>query len=257
ADTVNTADVKTLRGVVDFENVKFGYNENNIVINDFTCHVDEGKKIAIVGPTGAGKTTIVKLLMRFYELNGGRILIDGNDIRDLTRNDLRSLFGMVLQETWLYNDTVMENIRYGRSGATDEEVLSAAVTAHADHFIRSLPQSYNMVLNEEATNISQGQKQLLTIARAILADPKILILDEATSSVDTRTEVLIQNAMDALMKNRTSFVIAHRLSTIKNADVILVLKDGDVIESGKHDELILKGGFYSELYRSQFVQIAE
>jgi ATP-binding cassette subfamily B protein len=247
-------DVRNLRGIVDFENVKFGYSENKIVINDFSCHVEEGQKIAVVGPTGAGKTTIVKLLMRFYELNGGRILIDGYDIKDFKRDGLRSMFGMVLQDTWLFNDTIMENIRYGRSDATDEEVVIAAATAHADRFIRSLPGGYNMPLNEDATNISQGQKQLLTIARAILADPKILILDEATSSVDTRTEILIQNAMDALMKNRTSFVIAHRLSTIKNADVILVLKDGDIVESGNHEKLMAQGGFYSELYRSQFTQ---
>jgi ATP-binding cassette subfamily B protein len=255
ADKV-VVDAEKLRGIVDFENVKFGYTENKIVINDFSCHVEEGQKIAIVGPTGAGKTTIVKLLMRFYELSGGKILVDGIDIRDFGRDGLRSLFGMVLQDTWLFNDTIMENIRYGRSDATDEEVVSAAVTAHADRFIRSLPGGYNMPLNEDATNISQGQKQLLTIARAILADPKILILDEATSSVDTRTEILIQNAMDALMKNRTSFVIAHRLSTIKNAEVILVLKDGDVVESGNHETLMSRNGFYSELYRSQFTQNA-
>ncbi|MDR2090972.1 MAG: ABC transporter ATP-binding protein/permease [Clostridiales bacterium] len=254
AETADAADVKNLRGTVDFQNVRFGYNENKIVIKNFSCKVEEGQKIAIVGPTGAGKTTIVKLLMRFYELNGGKILVGGRDIKEMNRNDLRSLFGMVLQDTWLFNGTVMENIRYGRSGADDGEVVSAAVTAHADRFIRSLPGGYNMPLNEEAANISQGQKQLLTIARAILADPKILILDEATSSVDTRTEILIQNAMDALMKNRTSFVIAHRLSTIKNADVILVLNDGDVIESGNHDELMKRGGFYSELYKSQFTQ---
>ncbi|MDR2046807.1 MAG: ABC transporter ATP-binding protein/permease [Clostridiales bacterium] len=253
-DAESSADVKDLRGIVDFENVRFGYTENNIVIKNFSRHVEEGQKIAVVGPTGAGKTTIVKLLMRFYELNGGRILIDGRDIKELKRNDLRSLFGMVLQDTWLFNGTIMENIRYGRGDATDGEVVSAAVTAHADHFIRALPNGYNMILNEDATNISQGQKQLLTIARAILANPKILILDEATSSVDTRTEILIQNAMDELMKNRTSFVIAHRLSTIKNADVILVLRDGDVVESGNHGELMAKGGFYSELYKSQFTQ---
>ena len=253
-ETQSPQGTSELRGIVDFEHVKFGYRENKIVINDFTCHVDEGKKIAIVGPTGAGKTTIVKLLMRFYDLNGGRILIDGRDIRDITRNGLRSLFGMVLQDTWLYNGTIMENIRYGKEDASDGDVMSAAVTAHADHFIRSLPNGYQMILNEDAANISQGQKQLLTIARAILANPKILILDEATSSVDTRTEILIQNAMDALMKNRTSFVIAHRLSTIKNADVILVLKDGDVIESGGHGELMAQNGFYSELYKSQFTQ---
>ncbi|MDR3293752.1 MAG: ABC transporter ATP-binding protein/permease [Clostridiales bacterium] len=256
-DTESPREVSSLKGIVDFEHVRFGYTEDKIVINDFSRHVNEGQKIAIVGPTGAGKTTIVKLLMRFYELNGGKIAIDGADITTLTRNDLRSMFGMVLQDTWLYNDTIMENIRYGRSDATDEEVIQAAVTAHADHFIRSLPDGYELPLNEEAANISQGQKQLLTIARAILADPKILILDEATSSVDTRTELLIQNAMDELMKNRTSFVIAHRLSTIKNADVILVLKDGDIIESGNHTELMESGGFYSELYRSQFTQEIE
>ncbi|MDR1906372.1 MAG: ABC transporter ATP-binding protein/permease [Clostridiales bacterium] len=252
ADTNTPVDTESVRGIVEFKNVKFGYTEDRIVINDFSCFVEEGKKIAIVGPTGAGKTTIVKLLMRFYELNGGSILVDGHDIKDFSRDGLRSLFGMVLQDTWLYNDTIMENIRFGRSGATDEEVISAAITARADHFIRAIPGGYNMYLNEEATNISQGQKQLLTIARAILANPKILILDEATSSVDTRTEVLIQTAMDVLMKNRTSFVIAHRLSTIKNADIILVLKDGDVIESGSHDELMAKKGFYAELYLSQF-----
>ena len=222
--------------------------------NDFTANIKAGQRVAIVGPTGAGKTTIVKLLMRFYDINKGSIMIDGHDIRDFNRNDLRDLFGMVLQETWLYNGSIMENIRYGKLDATDEEVMNAA--AHANHFIEALPDGYNMELNEEASNISQGQKQLLTIARAILADPKILILDEATSSVDTRTEVLIQKAMDNLMKGRTSFIIAHRLSTIQDADLILVMKDGDIIEQGNHDELMAKGGFYSSLYNSQFDSVS-
>lgn len=237
---------------VEFRNVRFGYSPDKIVIKDFSASVKQGQKVAIVGPTGAGKTTIVKLLMRFYELNGGAILIDGHDSRDFTRVDLRSKFGMVLQDTWLYNGTIMENIRYGRLGATDEEVIEAAKAAHCDNFIRALPDGYNMVLDEEASNISQGQKQLLTIARAILADSKILILDEATSSVDTRTEVLIQKAMDHLMKGRTSFVIAHRLSTIRDADLILVMNDGDIVEQGSHEKLLDKGGFYASLYDSQF-----
>lgn len=241
-----------IKGNVTFNDVSFGYNEDKIIINDFTAHVKEGQRVAIVGPTGAGKTTIVKLLMRFYDLNKGSIMIDGHDITDFNRNDLRDLFGMVLQETWLYNGSIMENIRYGKLTASDEEVIEAAKAAHANHFIEALPDGYNMVLNEEASNISQGQKQLLTIARAILADPKILILDEATSSVDTRTEVLIQKAMDNLMKGRTSFIIAHRLSTIQDADVILVMKDGDIIEQGNHEELIAKNGFYASLYNSQF-----
>ncbi len=237
---------------VEFKNVRFGYSSDKIIINDFSASVKPGQKVAIVGPTGAGKTTIVKLLMRFYELNGGSIQLDGYDSRDFTREKLRSKFGMVLQDTWLYNGTIMENIRYGRLNATDEEVIEAAKAAHCDNFIRALPDGYNMVLDEEASNISQGQKQLLTIARAILADPKILILDEATSSVDTRTEVLIQKAMDRLMKGRTSFVIAHRLSTIRDADLILVMNDGDIVEQGRHEELLDKGGFYANLYNSQF-----
>jgi len=239
-------------GSVEFKDVRFGYNPDKIIINDFSATVNPGQKIAIVGPTGAGKTTIVKLLMRFYDVNSGAILVDGHDIRDFTREELRSMFGMVLQDAWLYNTTIMENIRYGRLDATDEEVIEAAKAAHVDHFVRTLPDGYNMVLDEEAGNVSQGQKQLLTIARAILADPKILILDEATSSVDTRTEVLIQKAMDNLMQNRTSFIIAHRLSTIRNADSILVMKDGDIVEQGSHLELLAKGGFYAELYNSQF-----
>ena len=227
-----------------------------IIINDFTANIKAGQRVAIVGPTGAGKTTIVKLLMRFYDINKGSIMIDGHDIRDFNRNDLRDLFGMVLQETWLYNGSIMENIRYGKLTASDEDVIEAIKAAHANHFIEALPDGYNMELNEEASNISQGQKQLLTIARAILADPKILILDEATSSVDTRTEVLIQKAMDNLMKGRTSFIIAHRLSTIQDADLILVMKDGDIIEQGNHDELMAKGGFYSSLYNSQFDSVS-
>ena len=214
--------------------------------------VKKGQKIAIVGPTGAGKTTIVKLLMRFYNLNEGSILIDGNNINDFKRDDLRNIFGMVLQDTWLFNGTIMENLRYGKLDATDDEVIDAAKSAHVHHFIQTLPDSYNMVLNEETNNISQGQKQLLTIARAILADPKILILDEATSSVDTRTEILIQNAMDELMKGRTSFIIAHRLSTIRNADLILVMENGDIVEQGSHNELLAKNGVYANLYNSQF-----
>jgi len=237
---------------VEFRNVRFGYSPDKIVIRDFSANVASGQKVAIVGPTGAGKTTMVKLLMRFYELDGGTIRIDGHDIRDFTREDLRSMFGMVLQDTWLFHGTIMENIRYGRQSAADEEVIGAAKAAHCDSFIRTLPDGYNMVLDEEASNISQGQKQLLTIARAILADPKILILDEATSSVDTRTEVLIQKAMDQLMKGRTSFVIAHRLSTIRDADLILVMSGGDIVEQGRHEELLKKGGVYAELYRSQF-----
>ena len=250
----NTRNVTTLdiTGDVTFEHVRFGYTPEKIIINDFSASVKQGQKIAIVGPTGAGKTTIVKLLMRFYELNGGRILVDGYDIADFDRSELRELFGMVLQDTWLFKGSIMENIRYGKLDATDEEVIAAAKAAHVDHFIRTLPGGYDMELNEEASNVSQGQKQLLTIARAILANNKILILDEATSSVDTRTEIQIQKAMDNLMKGRTSFVIAHRLSTIKDADLILVLKDGDIIEQGNHEELIVKNGFYAELYNSQF-----
>ncbi len=244
--------LENITGVVDFNNVNFGYVPGQTIINDFTCHVTQGQKVAIVGPTGAGKTTIVKLLMRFYPLNGGSINLDGYDIDQYKKEDLREMFGMVLQDTWLYNSTIMENIRYGRLTATDEEVIAAAKAAQADKFISSLPNGYEMELNEDATNLSQGQKQLLTIARAILANHKVLILDEATSSVDTRTEVLIQKAMDNLMEGRTSFIIAHRLSTIKNADVILVMDKGDVIEQGSHDELMLKDGFYAGLYRSQF-----
>ena len=246
-----------IKGDVAFKDVSFGYNEDKIIINDFTANIKAGQRVAIVGPTGAGKTTIVKLLMRFYDINKGSIMIDGHDIRDFNRNDLRDLFGMVLQETWLYNGSIMENIRYGKLTASDEDVIEAIKAAHANHFIEALPDGYNMELNEEASNISQGQKQLLTIARAILADPKILILDEATSSVDTRTEVLIQKAMDNLMKGRTSFIIAHRLSTIQDADLILVMKDGDIIEQGNHDELMAKGGFYSSLYNSQFDSVSK
>jgi ATP-binding cassette subfamily B protein len=241
-----------VEGRVDFKNVRFGYSPDKIIINDFSFYAEPGQKIAIVGPTGAGKTTMVKLLMRFYDVNSGAILVDGHDIMEFKRSDLRSMFGMVLQDTWLFNGTIMENIRYGRSGATDEEVIDAARAAHVDHFIRALPGGYDFVLNEETTNISQGQMQLLTIARAILADPAILILDEATSSVDTHTEVLIQNAMLDLMKGRTSFVIAHRLSTIREADWILVMKDGGIVEQGKHEKLLAKKGVYAELYNSQF-----
>lgn len=241
-----------VEGNVTFDHVRFGYNEDKIIIKDFSCDVKKGQRIAIVGPTGAGKTTIVKLLMRFYELNGGDIYLDGTNIRSFTREGLRNEVGMVLQDTWLFNGTIMENIRYGRLEATDEEVKRAAKIACADHFIQTLPGGYDFVINTEADNISQGQKQLLTIARAILADPTVLILDEATSSVDTRTEILIQQAMDRLMQGRTSFIIAHRLSTIRDADKILVLRDGDVIEQGKHEELLAKGGFYATLYNSQF-----
>lgn len=251
-DVKNPISTEGIEGAVEFDHVRFGYNEDKIIINDFSINIKPGQKVAIVGPTGAGKTTIVKLLMRFYELNGGKILIDGHDYRDFTRNDLRKIFGMVLQDTWLFNGSIMENIRYGRLDASDEEVIEAAKLAHAHHFIKTLADRYNMEINEEADNISQGQKQLLTIARAILSDPKILILDEATSSVDTRTEVLIQQAMENLMEGRTSFIIAHRLSTIKNADVILVMKDGDIVEQGTHEELLKSKGFYSELYNSQF-----
>jgi len=239
-------------GGVSFEHVSFGYNKDKIVIGDFSAEIKAGQKIAIVGPTGAGKTTMVKLLMRFYDVNSGTIRLDGIDIRKIPRHELRKSFGMVLQDTWLFNGTIMENIRYGRLDATDEEVIAAAKAAHAHHFIKSLPNGYDMVLNEDASNVSQGQKQLLTIARAILADSKVMILDEATSSVDTRTEVLIQDAMDRLMNGRTSFIIAHRLSTIRNADIILVMKDGDIVEQGNHDELLEKNGFYAQLYNSQF-----
>lgn len=257
AQTVeNPVSIDGINGNVEFKNVKFGYYPDKIVIKDFNAKIYEGQKIAIVGPTGAGKTTIVKLLMRFYDLNDGAILIDGNNITDFNRSDLRRLFGMVLQDTWLFNGTIMDNIRYSKLNATDEEVKNAAKAAHVHHFIKTLPDGYNMVLNEDATNVSQGQKQLLTIARAILADPKILILDEATSSVDTRTEILIQKAMDTLMKGRTSFIIAHRLSTIRDADLILVMNEGDIIEQGKHEELLAKGGFYANLYNSQFDKTA-
>lgn len=245
-----------VEGNVEFENVHFGYQPDKIIINDFSCKVKPGQTVAIVGPTGAGKTTMIKLLMRFYDVNSGAIKIEGHDIRSFNRYDLRDNFGMVLQDTWLFKGTIMENIRYGRLDATDEEVVAAAKAAHAHHFIKTLPGGYDMELNEEASNVSQGQKQLLTIARAILADKKILILDEATSSVDTRTEVRIQKAMDNLMKGRTSFVIAHRLSTIKDADVILVMKDGDIVEQGNHEQLIAQNGFYAELYNSQFEEIA-
>ena len=245
-----------LTGAVSFEHVRFGYTPDKIVIQDFSCEVNPGQMVAIVGPTGAGKTTMVKLLMRFYDVNSGRICLDGHDIRNFNRGQLREMFGMVLQDTWLFQGTIMENIRYGRLDATDEEVIAAAKAAHADHFIRTLPGGYQMELNEDATNVSQGQKQLLTIARAILADNPILILDEATSSVDTRTEIQIQKAMNNLMKGRTSFVIAHRLSTIRDADVILVMKDGDIAEQGTHEELLAKGGFYAQLYNSQFEKTA-
>ncbi len=248
----HAADVTKIEGSVSFEHVSFGYNPDQIIIKDFSADVAPGQKIAIVGPTGAGKTTMVKLLMRFYDVNTGAIRIDGHNIRDFNRRELRDAFGMVLQETWLFKGTIMENIRYGRLDATDEEVIAAAKAAHADHFIRTLPGGYDMELNEDASNVSQGQKQLLTIARAILADNRILILDEATSSVDTRTEVSIQKAMDNLMRGRTSFVIAHRLSTIRDADLILVMKDGDIIEQGTHDALLAAEGFYANLYNSQF-----
>ena len=248
-DPVSVSDIE---GRVEFSHVKFGYDPDNMIIKDFSAKVEPGQQVAIVGPTGAGKTTMVKLLMRFYDVNSGSILVDGHDVREYNRPQLRETFGMVLQDTWLFKGTIMENIRYGRLDATDEEVIEAAKAAHAHHFIQTLPGGYNMELNEDASNVSQGQKQLLTIARAILADNRILILDEATSSVDTRTEIRIQKALDNLMRGRTSFVIAHRLSTIKNADMILVMKDGDIIEQGNHEELIKKNGFYAELYNSQF-----
>ena len=251
-DVLNPVNTDEIIGDVSFEDVHFGYNPERTIINDFTANVKAGQRVAIVGPTGAGKTTMVKLLMRFYDVNSGAILIDGHNIQDFRRNDLRKMFGMVLQDTWLFNGTIMENLRYGRLDATDEEVKNAAKAAHVHSFIKTLPHGYDMELNEEVSNISQGQKQLLTIARAILADPKILILDEATSSVDTRTEVLIQKAMDNLMHGRTSFIIAHRLSTIKDADLILVMKDGDIVEQGNHEELLARQGFYADLYNSQF-----
>ena len=245
-------DIDQIKGNIEFKNVKFGYNPDKIIINDFSAKIKAGQKIAIVGPTGAGKTTIVKLLMRFYDLNSGTILIDGKDASKYNRHLIRSMFGMVLQDTWLFNGTINDNIRYGKLDATDLEIQEACKIANVDHFIRTLPEGYNLVLNEEADNISGGQKQLLTIARVILADPKILILDEATSSVDTRTEILIQEAMDKLMENRTSFIIAHRLSTIKNADLILAMNNGDIVEQGTHEELLKKNGFYANLYNSQF-----
>jgi len=251
-DTENPVSIENIDSNITFSNVKFGYDEDKIIINDFSVDVKSGAKIAIVGPTGAGKTTIVKLLMRFYDINSGSIKIDGHDLREFKRDELRSLFGMVLQDTWLFNGTIKDNIAYGKKDATLEEVIKAADVAMADHFIRTLPGGYTMVINEEANNISQGQKQLLTIARVVLYDPKILILDEATSSVDTRTEVLIQEAMDKLMEGRTSFIIAHRLSTIRNADLILVMDHGDIVEIGNHDELLNKNGFYANLYNSQF-----
>jgi ATP-binding cassette subfamily B protein len=251
----SSVDIDSIKGDVEFSHVRFGYNSDKTVISDFTSNVKAGQMVAIVGPTGAGKTTIVKLLMRFYDVNSGSIKVDGTDIRDFSRSDLRELFGMVLQDTWLFKGTVMENIRYGRLDATDEEVIAAAKAANAHHFIQTLPGGYNMELNEDASNVSQGQKQLLTIARAILADNKIMILDEATSSVDTRTETRIQQAMNNLMKGRTSFVIAHRLSTIRDADLILVMKDGDIIEQGTHGSLLEKNGFYADLYNSQFEDI--
>lgn len=245
-------DTFKLQGNVEFRNVKFGYDENKTIINNFNAQVKEGQKIAIVGPTGAGKTTMVKLLMRFYDVTDGEILVDGYNIKDFDRGELRKMFGMVLQDTWLFGGTVKDNIKYSKEEATDTEVIQAAKAAHVHHFIKTLPNGYNSLINEESTNISAGQKQLLTIARVILADPKILILDEATSSIDTRTEIQIQSAMDNLMKGRTSFIIAHRLSTIKNADLILVMNHGDIVEQGTHEELLAKNGFYADLYNSQF-----
>ncbi len=245
-------DTSTLKGNVEFKHVKFGYNPDKIIIKDFSTKVKEGQKIAIVGPTGAGKSTMVKLLMRFYDVTDGAILVDGHNIKDFERGELRKMFGMVLQDTWLFGGTVKDNIKYGKEDATDDEVIQAAKAAHVHHYIKTLPKGYNSVINEESSNISAGQKQLLTIARVILANPKILILDEATSSIDTRTEIQIQAAMDNLMKGRTSFVIAHRLSTIKNSDLILVMNQGDIVEQGTHDELLAKGGFYADLYNSQF-----
>ena len=257
ADVADPAPIDDIKGDVEFSHVRFGYNEDKVVIKDFSSKVSAGQTVAIVGPTGAGKTTIVKLLMRFYDVNGGSIKVDGTDIRDFRRADLRKLFGMVLQDTWLFKGTIMENIRYGRLDATDEEVIAAAEAANAHHFIKTLPGGYRMELNEEASNVSQGQKQLLTIARAILADNRIMILDEATSSVDTRTETRIQQAMNRLMEGRTSFVIAHRLSTIRDADLILVMREGDIVEQGTHDELLAENGFYADLYNSQFEEAEE
>ena len=247
---------QTVENPVSFDHVHFGYNPDHTIINDFSVDVKPGQKVAIVGPTGAGKTTMIKLLMRFYDVGSGSIKVDGHDVRDFNRDDLRKMFGMVLQDTWLFKGSIEDNIRYGRLDATHEEVVEAAKAARAHRFIKTLPGGYQMELNEEASNVSQGQKQLLTIARAMLADPKILILDEATSSVDTRTEIQIQKAMDQLMKGRTSFVIAHRLSTIRDADVILVMKDGDIVEQGNHEELLAQNGFYAELYNSQFERSA-
>ena len=252
--TKGTVSTENLKGNIEFDHVNFGYDEGKTIINDFNAKIKDGQKIAIVGPTGAGKTTIVKLLMRFYDVNKGSILLDGNNIKDFDRGELRKMFGMVLQDTWLFGGTIKENIKYGNPNATDEEVISAAKAAHVHHFIKTLPKGYDMFLNEESTNISQGQKQLLTIARVILSDPKILILDEATSSIDTRTEIQIQAAMDNLMKGRTSFIIAHRLSTIKNADLILVMNHGDIIEQGTHEQLLQEGNFYADLYNSQFAE---
>lgn len=254
---VENSSIEGLKGNVTFDHVKFGYRPDNTVIKDFNADVHEGQKIAIVGPTGAGKTTMVKLLMRFYDVTDGRILVDGHNIKDFKRGELRQMFGMVLQDTWLFNGTVKDNIKYSKEDATDDEVIKAAKAAHVHHFIKTLPNGYNSEINEESSNISAGQKQLLTIARVILADPKILILDEATSSIDTRTEIEIQNAMDNLMKGRTSFIIAHRLSTIKNADLILVMNHGDIVEQGTHEELLAKGGFYEKLYDSQFEEVEE
>lgn len=256
-DTNNAVSIKNIEGNVEFKNVSFGYDESKTIINNFNAKVKKGQKIAIVGPTGAGKTTMVKLLMRFYDVSSGEILIDGINIKNFKRSDLRSLFGMVLQDTWLFSGTIAENIKYGKLDASIEDVKDACRAASVHHFIKTLPDGYDMILNEESDNISQGQKQLLTIARVILANPKILILDEATSSVDTRTEVLIQDAMDKLMEGRTSFVIAHRLSTIKNADMILVMKNGDIVETGNHEELLKKNGFYATLYNSQFEDIED
>ena len=257
ADPARRADPADIDGQVTFDHVRFGYTPDKTVIHDFSCTVQPGQKVAIVGPTGAGKTTMVKLLMRFYDVDAGSITLNGHNVRDFDRSALREGFGMVLQDTWLFKGTIMENIRYGRLDATDEEVIAAAKAANADHFIRTLPGGYQMELNEDASNVSQGQKQLLTIARTILADNRILILDEATSSVDTRTEQRIQTAMDRLMEGRTSFVIAHRLSTIKDADLILVMRDGDIVEQGTHDQLLAAGGFYADLYNSQFEDVVE
>ena len=256
-DVQNPKSTENLKGNITFDHVQFGYDEDRIIINDFSADVKDGQKIAIVGPTGAGKTTMVKLLMRFYDVNKGAILVDGINIKDFKREDLRKMFGMVLQDTWLFGGTIKDNIKYSKPDATDAEVIEAAKAAHVHHFIKTLPKAYDMILNEESSNVSAGQKQLLTIARVILADPKILILDEATSSIDTRTEIQIQAAMDNLMKGRTSFIIAHRLSTIKNADLILVMNHGDIVEQGTHEELLAKGGFYADLYNSQFEEVEE